>query len=128
MGPYLGMDSAWITSPSIRTAQPFATHSDDRLAHATGEAPLAAARGGRRRLYAQLGRLLGLTCFAPLQPSLERGSTFCRLLTNQQAFNANILIEFRPMNAITCAADLKIGAFSQCAVRQARVPANGHRD
>src|SRR2546422_10146387 len=103
MGPYLGMDSAWITSPSIRTAQPFATHSDDRLANATGEAPLAAgarhARGWKASpIRPALGRLLGLTCFAPLQPSLERGGTFCRLLTNQQAFNANILIEIWPIN------------------------------
>src|SRR6266516_4197849 len=70
--------------------------------------------------------LLGLPCFTPLYPSLERGGTFCRLLTHQQSFYADILIEFRPMHAITCAADLNIGALSQCAMGQTRIPANGH--
>jgi hypothetical protein len=53
----------------------------------------------------------------PLQPSLERGGTFCRLLANQQAFNADVLIELRPMHAIPCATDLHIGTLGRCAMR-----------
>src|SRR5882724_9153697 len=75
-----------------------------------------------------LGGLLGLSCFAPLQPSLERGATFCRLLAKQQSVDADILIELRPMNSIPCTADLKIGALGRCAMRQTRIPADGHSD
>src|SRR5688572_4232323 len=51
-----------------------------------------------------------------------------RLLANQQSFNADILIEIRPMHAVTCAADLNIGALIRCAMRQPRIPINGHGD
>src|SRR5262245_12801478 len=74
----------------------------------------------------RLSGLLGMPCFTLLYPLLEGGGTFCRLLTHQQAFNADILIELRPMHAITCAAELHIGALSQCAMGQTRIPANGH--
>ena len=91
---------------------------------------MAGARHERRLLAVacrpMLGGLLGLSCFTPLQPSLKRGRTFCRLLANQQSFKADILIEFRPMQSITCAADLNIGALSRCAMRKTRIPANGH--
>jgi hypothetical protein len=42
------------------------------------------------------------TVSAPaLQPFLKRGEAFARLLAQQQAFDADILIQIGPMNALT---------------------------
>src|SRR3990172_9265621 len=69
-----------------------------------------------------------LTSWPPLEPALERARTFCGLFAKQQSFNTDVLIEIRPMDPVTCAADLKIGALGWCAMCQTWIPADGNRD
>jgi hypothetical protein len=46
--------------------------------------------------------------FPPLQPSLKRGRTFRGLFAEQQSLNADIPVEIRPIDPVTCAAVLSV--------------------
>ena len=69
-----------------------------------------------------------LILLPPLEPALERARTFCGLFAKQQSFNTDIFIQIRPMDPVTGATNLEIGALGGCAIRQTRIPANRNRD
>src|SRR5690606_1275591 len=65
-----------------------------------------------------------IALLAVSQPPAQRRLTFARFPAEQQAFHPNVLIQIRPVNAVTCPADLPVRTFFGGSIGQPRIPTN----
>src|SRR2546427_419371 len=66
------------------------------------------------------------SCVAKAQPTLQRLRRLTRTSPSEQPFDADVLVQFRPMNADTTANELPATSFAITAARQAWIPRRRH--